>query len=220
MNEKERKKIINESKKFGGLSLRRQKLRLHKNGAKFPISKVYIDDEVLDPRIFYTLILIPEVYISKNSYVSLFFFDRKVGPKMFYSYPEENINSSEVEKITEDIMSNVKEEGYFNYQSSSLSSLNFYFEIPSDFARGKKELLMISFIPDLIPTISMEEKFQSLSEEFVSDLIKSQDMFKAFYIKETDKIPDRDQEEIIKKSEELQKRIVDFYKKLNLLLQN
>ena len=54
MNEKERKRIILESRKFGGLSLRRQKLRVHKNGAKFPISKIYIDDEVLDPKISYT----------------------------------------------------------------------------------------------------------------------------------------------------------------------
>lgn len=218
MNEKERKKIIMESSRFGGLSLRRQKLRLHKNGAKFPISKVYIDDEVLDPKISYTLILIPELYISKKSFVSLYFFQRKMGPTLFYSYPEENINNSEIEKIG-DTMSHVKEEGYFSYQSSSLSTLSYYFEIPSDFARGKKELLMISFIPNLAPTITMGKNFQSICEEFVSDLIQSKDIFKALYTKENNKFPDETQEEIKRNSEQLKTRIIDFYKKFNLLLQ-
>ena len=44
MNEKDRKDIISEVQKFGGIGLRHQSLRVHKNGAKFPISKTYIDD--------------------------------------------------------------------------------------------------------------------------------------------------------------------------------
>ena len=91
MDEKERKKLIIDSRKFGGLSLRRQKLRIHRNGAKFPISKVYIDDEVLDPDIQYTLVLIPEAYIAKKSSMNLFYFQRKMGPISFYSYPIDSL---------------------------------------------------------------------------------------------------------------------------------
>ena len=72
MNEKERKKMIVDSHKFGGISLRGQLLRVHKNGAKFPISKAYIDDELLDPAVSYTLILIPEAKIAIG------FLDRKI----------------------------------------------------------------------------------------------------------------------------------------------
>jgi hypothetical protein len=66
----------------------------------------------------------------------------------------------------------------------------------------------------------MEEKFQSICEEFVSDLMQSNDVFKALYRKEIDKFPDGEQEEIIKKNEELQKRIIDFYKKSKNILQH
>ena len=77
MIEKDRKNIISEVQKFGGIGLRHQSLRVHKNGAKFPISKNYIDDELLDPEILYTLILIPEIKIATRTGVVLSYFARK-----------------------------------------------------------------------------------------------------------------------------------------------
>ena len=60
MNEKDRNNIILEVQKCGGIGLRRQELKVHKNGAKFTINKVYIDDGLIDPEVKYTMVLIPE----------------------------------------------------------------------------------------------------------------------------------------------------------------
>jgi len=57
---KERKKLIAEAKKYGGITIPRMKLQVHQSGAKFPISKVYVDDEQLNPDTFYTLLIMPE----------------------------------------------------------------------------------------------------------------------------------------------------------------
>ncbi len=57
---KERKKLITDVKRYGGITIPRMKLQVHQSGAKFPISKVYVDDEQLNPDKFYTLVIIPE----------------------------------------------------------------------------------------------------------------------------------------------------------------
>ena len=57
---KERKKLILEAKKYGGITIPHMKLQVHQSGAKFPISKVYVDDEQLNPDTFYTLLIMPE----------------------------------------------------------------------------------------------------------------------------------------------------------------
>ena len=101
MDEKNRNRIISDAKKFGGIGLRTQKLRIHNNGAKFPISKVYIDDKVITDEILYTLVLIPEVKISSKSGVILSYFRRKVGPIVFYAYPENIFTEKEKELYLE-----------------------------------------------------------------------------------------------------------------------
>ena len=57
---KERKRLIADAKKYGGITIPRMKLQVHQSGAKFPISKVYVDDEQLNPDTFYILVIIPE----------------------------------------------------------------------------------------------------------------------------------------------------------------
>ena len=181
MNEKDRKKILFESRKFGGISLRRQMLRVHKNGAKFPISKAYIDDEILDPNVSYTLILIPEAKIATKTSVILTYFKRRSGPHVFYSFPEDALNNVEKEIIVEIMIQSFKER-FFVRQSSIVSSLNYYFELHSDWARGNKEMLMISIILDRKVSQAIEEIIQSLCTDFESQLSSIQDLFKALYI--------------------------------------
>lgn len=216
MNEKERKKIIQESRKFGSISLRRQILRVHKNGAKFPISKAYIDDELLDPEVSYTLILIPEAKIATNTNVTLTFFKRKSGPHIFYSFPEGALNNIEKENITE-IMIHSSNEGFFHHQSSSISSINYYFELHSEWARGNKEMLMISVILNQKVSPAIEEVVQSLSIEFESQLNSTRDMFKALYMSELGSFSGEEQANIVRFSEDLKSKLQDFYKKIKLL---
>ena len=166
MNEKDRKKMIRDSHKFGGISLRRQMLRVHKNGAKFPISKAYIDDELLDPAVTYTLILIPEAKIATKTSVLLSFFKRRSGPHVFYSFPEDALNNVEKESIGEMMIQASKERFFINY-SSVISSINYYFELHSDWARGNKEMLMIS--------VSLDRKINQAVEDGQNKLVLHQE---------------------------------------------
>jgi len=216
MNEMNRKKLIIESQKYGAISLRRQKLRVHKNGAKFPISKAYIDDELLDPEISYTLILIPEIKIANQTIVSLTFFNRKRGPLIYYYFPENSLNMTEKAIIT-DIMMSASNERYFIQQSSNLSSLNYYFEIYSDWARGKKEMLMISVILNTKITKSIEDVVLSICIDFQTELTSIKDIYKALYDKFLDSFSDEEQSDIEKISRDLHMKIKEFYKKIRML---
>ena len=60
MNNEIYKKLMQEARQLGGIALRHQTLKLHQNGAKFMISKSYVDDEILEVNMPYTMILIPE----------------------------------------------------------------------------------------------------------------------------------------------------------------
>ena len=216
MNEKERKKIIQESRKFGSISLRHQILRVHKNGAKFPISKSYVDDELLDPEVSYTLILIPEAKIAAKTNVALTFFKRRSGPHLFYSYPEDALNNIEKENL-EELMTLSFKERFFHHQSSTISSINYYFEILSEWARGNKEMLMISVMLNQKISQAIEEVIKSLCSDFESQISSTQNMFKALYINELESFSDEEQTEIIRFSEQLRAILQEFYKKIKIL---
>ena len=216
MNEKDRKKMILDSHKFGGVSLRRQVLRVHKNGAKFPISKAYIDDEILDPDVSYTLILIPETKIAAETIVALSFFKRRSGPHLFYSFPENVLNNVEKESVVDILIHSFKER-FFVYQSSILSSLNYYFELHSDWARGNKEMLMISVILDQKINKAIEDIILTLCLDFESQLSSTPDIFKAFYIDELDKFSDEEHADVARISDNLKIILKEFYKKIKII---
>ena len=216
INEKDRKKLILESQKYGGISLRRQKLRVHKNGAKFPISKAYVDDELLDPEISYTLILIPEVKIADQTIVSLTFFKRRSGPLIYYYYPENSLKVTEKVSIV-DTMISASNEKYFIHQSSNLSSLNYYFEIHSEWARGKKEMVMISIILNTKITKSIEDITLSICIDFETDLTSIKDIYKALYDKDLGSFSDEEQSDIEKISRILRTKIKELHKKIRIL---
>ena len=214
MIEKDRKDIISEVQKFGGIGLRRQSLRVHKNGAKFPISKAYIDDEVLDPEMVYTLILLPEIKIATKTTVALSYFVRRKGPLVFYAHPEGSLDEGLSIQIA-NIMDQAGKEGFFVHRSSIVpSSLNYYFEIPSEWARGNKEMLMISVNLDIPTNQLLEEDIQEICADFASRLKNTEGLFKALYMKEIDKFPEKDRSDIKKINESLKTKIKEFYKEI------
>ncbi|MFX1570687.1 MAG: hypothetical protein ACFFCV_20305 [Promethearchaeota archaeon] len=213
MSEKDRKDIISEVQKFGGISLRRQSLRVHKNGAKFPISKTYIDDELLDPEMTYTLILIPEIKIASKTVVTLSYFERKIGPVIFYSYPED-IQDDRLPLII-NIMDQAYKEGYYVHMSSIVpSSLNYYFEIPSEWARGNKEMLMISVTLEKPISKLLGQSIQEICTDFATKLKNIEGLFKALYMKEIEKFPEKEHSHIKKINESLRGKIEDFYQEI------
>lgn len=212
MNEEDRKKIILESRKYGGLGLRRQVLRVHKNGAKFPVSKAYVDDEILDPNIKYTLILIPEVKIAKQTAVVLSYFHRRIGPLTFYSFPEDALSDQDKGRVA-NIGFEAAKNGFIVHQSSLLSSINQYFEIPSDWARGKKEILALSVILDISIDREVEGIVQILCKDFIEEIKTNKNQYKSLYAN-VEKISDEERKEAKKSSEILRVKIKEFYEKI------
>jgi hypothetical protein len=215
MNENTRKKIIIEAKKYGGIGLRTQLLRLHKNGAKFPISKVYLEDKLINPDGLYTLILIPEAKVASKSGVIITYFHRKKGPIVFYSYPDDAF--SEREKLyTGDLMETAFKEKFFTYQTIFFSSMNYYFEIDSDWSRGNKEMILISVVINTSINEIFEEKVELLCQEFANKFQETESIFKGFWIGRLDEIKgiESKKHEIELKANLIQTYIKEFYNEI------
>jgi hypothetical protein len=214
MIEKDRKDIISEVQKFGGIGLRRQTLRVHKNGAKFTISKTYIDDELLNSEISYTLILIPEIKIATKTTVALSYFARKKGPLIFYAHPEGTLDEGFSIQIA-NLMDEVSREGFFVHHSSTLpSSLNYYFEIASEWARGNKEMLMMSVFLDKQINKLLEQRIQDICNDFILQLKNTEGLFKALYMDVIDKIQEEDRSDIKKINENFKANIKALYNEI------
>ncbi|TFF93396.1 MAG: hypothetical protein EU543_03710, partial [Promethearchaeota archaeon] len=80
--------------------------------------------------------------------ILLLYFDRTLGPRVFLTSPSdlaENLEKQNVNKIKSLLDSG--EEGFFShYFSQELKTANWIFKIKSDWARGRRELLMITII--------------------------------------------------------------------------
>lgn len=113
-------------------------------------------------------------------FITLSYFDRKIGPIVFYNYPIEFLEKHLVERITH-IMDQILTEGFFTFSFDTFYSLNYYFEINSTWARGLKDSLMISAIFDERISMEIEKAILTLCIEF-SEWMKSKDrIFTAFY---------------------------------------
>ena len=114
--------------------------------------------------------------------VTLSYFDRKVGPTVFLEYPE---HIGEEEKMTlNQIFDQTTNEGFFSHSLNTrefATSLNYYFEIKSDWARGLKEMLMCSLLFKEKVTSEKEHEVLSWITDFVMKMHGRPDIFKAFY---------------------------------------
>lgn len=137
----------------------------------------------------------------ENSYldtiVALSYFHRKIGPLVFYSYPESILNNDLSVRIA-NIMDQTFNEGFFTHSFEKLNSMNYYFEIHSDWARGNKEMLMISIIFKQQTFPEMEKNVSALSKEFSERLQENDEIFTAFYINDVNNFEENDRDSIIK----------------------
>lgn len=108
------------------------------------------------------------------------YFHRKIGPMVYFSYPQ-NILSKEEKTHLADIMDQSYEEGFFTHKFGDLTSINYYFEIFSEWARGNKEMLMISFVLSTAPSDKVESMIKEYCLAFIKKLRTNREIFKAFY---------------------------------------
>lgn len=109
----------------------------------------------------------------------LTYFDRLKGPSIFMSFPDAKIEEDIINKLIKffdlDINETFFEIVLINKQKKII---NLYIEIPSDWARGKKEMVMLSLI--------MKKEYPSeLVYAFIVEtshkILKTNNVFKAFY---------------------------------------
>jgi len=217
MHEKDRNRIILEAKKYGGLGLRNQLLRVHKNGAKFTISKVYLEDKLINPDASYSLILIPEAKVASKSGVIITYFHRKKGPLIFYSYPEDVFTEREKYNASNLIETVIKEK-FFTYQTIFFSSMNYYFEIDSDWSRGNKEILMVTIVLNTSINEVIEENIELLCQELELKFQESENIYKGLWIEHLDEIKEVaiKKQEVESKAKLIREYIKEFYNEIQI----
>ena len=145
-----------------------------------------------------------------NTIVALSYFHRKIGPLVFYSYPEDILNDDLSVRIA-NIMDQTFNEGFFTHSFENLNSMNYYFEIHSDWARGNKEMLMISIILGEKTTSEMEQNVSTLSREFSERLQANDEIFTAFYINDLSSFDENDRLRIIENDSLIKLWVKELY---------
>jgi len=109
----------------------------------------------------------------------LTYFHQIRGPEILMSYPEIELEQEIIEKLTKFFDLEINET-FFEIVliNKHKKIINLFFEIPSEWSRGKKELAMLSLI--------MDEKYLSrLVYSFLVDavqkIISTENIFKGFY---------------------------------------
>ena len=109
----------------------------------------------------------------------LTYFQQIRGPEILMSYPEIKLEQDIIEKLTRFFDLEINET-FFEIVliNKHKKIINLFFEIPSEWSRGKKELAMLSLI--------MDERFLSrLVYSFLIDavqkIISTKNIFKGFY---------------------------------------
>ncbi|MFX1487799.1 MAG: hypothetical protein ACFFBI_01535 [Promethearchaeota archaeon] len=141
--------------------------------------------------------------------VALSYFHRKIGPSVFYSFPKNSLDKEISAKIA-NIM-DLYNEGFFTHSFEKLKSMNYYFEIHSDWARGNMEMLMVSIILDLQVAPEIEEHISNLCIEFSERLQSNEEIFTAFYINDLNYHED-DREKIIRNEALIKEWVKNLYR--------
>ena len=105
-------------------------------------------------------------------------FDMLRGPKIFFQVPK--LLKEEDLDVFKNLL-DIKEHGFFAHIFGNFKSANLIFKIPSEFARGNEETLLISIVIDINSEINLHLS-QDLLEGFAEELNTIQDVYKGFYL--------------------------------------
>ncbi|NHJ26126.1 MAG: hypothetical protein EAX89_16225 [Candidatus Lokiarchaeota archaeon] len=142
--------------------------------------------------------------------VAISYFHRKIGPMVFYSYPEGNLENKLAIRIAS-IMDQTVSEGFFTHSFENKNSMNYYFEIHSDWARGNKEMLMVSIIFNHQTSPEIEQNVLVLCSEFFEKLQSNEEIYTAFYINDINNFEEDDKELIYKNNSLIKLWLKELY---------
>jgi hypothetical protein len=128
----------------------------------------------------------------------LSYFDRITGPKILLTSPP-NLKDRLDEKAKQQIKSQLdtSEKGFFtHYFSPELKTANWLLSIPSPWARGRNELLMVTaIISEEEPDLSF---YESILSKFVGKIKNVNEIYKGLYINTKDAIENEEIQEMFK----------------------
>ena len=134
------------------------------------------------------------------------YFDKIQGSRTFMVHPEDlELDDNQLHQINK-LINFTFEECFFTHQFNFSNTANFYTEIPSVWARGGCELILISVILD---SIENPDSWQAPLKEFTTQLTQIPDIYKGFYY-----IPQVTNGEIRSKSDEIKNLIKCFYESI------
>ncbi|MHA1986119.1 MAG: hypothetical protein ACW98D_05705 [Promethearchaeota archaeon] len=108
-------------------------------------------------------------------------------------------------------MTQQKGEEFFMQAFDDFKFLNYYFQIPSDWARGFREMLMVSLIIYRQISPEIEASLAALCKNFAEKMQTTEDIFAGFYINEVSKYEEDDRERILKNESLIKEGINDLY---------
>jgi len=145
-----------------------------------------------------------------KTFIALSYFHRKKGPIVFYSYPE-NMLSEEFSTRIANIMDQTVSEGFFTHSFEKTESYNYYYEIHSDWARGNKEMLMVSILFEQQINSEIEQNANILCTEFLEKLLSNEEIFTGFYINDINKFEESDKDIIYKNNSLIKLWVKELY---------
>jgi len=178
MEERTRKRMMLEARRHGGIAIPHLKLQVHQNGAKFPISKVYIDDEQLDQDTKYTIIIIPEAPMI--SCLILSHFDKRKGPTVSRVAGDTGIGNR-LQTLCSTVMDAMSNTGFFESTVEGLNVLSYHFRLKSEWQRTMQEELLISLATDTRQNALVADAIEAIFADFAEKMKKEPGIFKAFH---------------------------------------
>ncbi|MHA2049833.1 MAG: hypothetical protein ACW986_09485 [Promethearchaeota archaeon] len=142
--------------------------------------------------------------------VLLSFFHTKIGPKIFFNFPEREVDRKLSDRLY-DNLTQQKEEEFFTQTFEEVKLFNHYFQVHSDWARGKREMLMISIMFNQQISPEIEEWIAVISKEFSEKMQSKDEIYKGFYRSELNSYEVKDQEKIIENDALIKEWIKDLY---------
>jgi len=129
-----------------------------------------------------------------------YYFDSIIGPKKFYSIP------NEIDEYIQSIISNLMDLpiniGYFEQMQNNIYFYIYTNYIPSDWARGKKEQILFCVFSDIKID---SHQIQPILKRYAEKIEYSENLYKAFYVNSNKLNLDK-------------QRILENYDKLKLIL--
>ena len=109
-----------------------------------------------------------------------------------------------------DVMTQQKGEEFFIHSFEEFKFLNYYFQTPSDWARGSREMVMVSIIIYHQITPEIEASITSLFRKFAEMMQSNEDIYTGFYINDI-KNYESDKERIKKNEQLIKDEIRELY---------